>query len=184
MNTGFFVVFGIIAVFCVLHYLLFITRRTILRKFGRAAVFFAVGFIFIYPRLRSRSPDSVIYSVVNSIEIINDMQTLIEATFLFHEDFKTWPLLPEQGASLDAYCYRRIVLVKPPRYAKVTLTHKSGDADGTQEHYIGVELIPKRNGTTGIQENLARNARNTGLLQQPISGDIYKSGLSVYMQLQ
>jgi hypothetical protein len=180
MGLEFFVVFVIIAVFCVLHYLMFITRRTILRVFGRAAVFFAVGFIFIYTMSRSRSPDSGI----NSTEIINDLLRLRSAAIMLYVDFKTWPL-PGQEASLDRYCDRPIVLAKPFRYTKVMLIHKSGNADGTQEHYIGVELIPPKTkkGEASIQRNLAAKATNAKLLQRPISGDIYTSGLSVYMQV-
>jgi hypothetical protein len=101
---------------------------------------------------------------------------------MFYEEFETWPL-PGQEASLDAYCDRPIALAEPPIYAKVMLADKSGDADGSPGYYIGVELIPEKNGTLDIQKKLAAKAYDTGLLQQPASGDIYKSGLSVYMRV-
>jgi hypothetical protein len=99
---------------------------------------------------------------------------------MFYEKVKTRPL-SGQEASLDTYLDRPIVLAEPPRYAKVMLADKSDDADGPPELYIGVELIPEKNGTRNIQKKLTARAADTGILQQPASGDIYQSGLIVYM---
>jgi hypothetical protein len=62
----------------------------------------------------------------------------------------------------------------------------SGDANTNdiRELYVGVGLIPEKNGMTDIQQKLAGTALNSGLLQQPISGDIYRSGLSINMQVR
>ncbi|MDR1133718.1 MAG: hypothetical protein LBL05_06110 [Synergistaceae bacterium] len=123
-----------------------------------------------------------IYGMEGAIAI-NDLQYLSEAARRFYEEYETWPV-PGQEASLDAYCDRPIVLAEPPRYAKVTLTDKSGDANSPPEIYIGVESISAKYGSSVAEQFLARKAGSIGLLQQPVSGDIYKFGLSVYMRIQ
>jgi hypothetical protein len=115
-------------------------------------------------------------------KIVSDLRNLISAARMFHDEFETWPL-PGQEASLDAFCDRPVVLPESPRYAQVTLVDSSGDADTSPELYVGVELIPEKNGTEDIQKSLAARAADTGLLQQPASGDRYRSGLSVYMRI-
>jgi hypothetical protein len=178
MNTVIFAVFGTITIFGVLHYFMFITRKTILRAFGWTA--FTIGFIFI-SLSETRSSRSLDIGM-NSIEIINDLRTLKGAAYLFYLDFEAWPL-PGQEASLDVYVDRPMTLTKHPKYARVMLAVGSGDANDFRKLYVGIELIPKSNGTKGIQKKLAANAINAKLLQRPISGDIYTSGLSVYMQV-
>jgi hypothetical protein len=160
----------------VLIYFMFITKRTVLRVFGWAVAFFAIGMHLI---AMWGSPSSG----TEASRIINDLRALRGAVLTFHEEFKTWPL-PGQEASLDAYTDRPMALAKPPRYAKVMLAVGSSDAYGPQELYVGVELIPDKNRTDGIRQNLKGSAINSGLLQQPISRDYYRSGLSVYMQVQ
>jgi hypothetical protein len=179
-----FSVLGIIAVFGVLLYFMFVTRRTVLRVFGWAVFLFPIGMYLINPPSSSHSASDVSAKAgAETTKIINDLRALRGAAFMFHEEFKTWPL-PGQEASLDAYIDRPMALAEPPRYAKVMLATVSGDADDLSELYVGVELIPERNGMEGIQQKLAGTANNSGLLQQPVSGDIYKSGPSVYMRVQ
>jgi hypothetical protein len=121
---------------------------------------------------------------VEATKIINDLRYLKSATLLFYKELETWPL-PGQETSLDAYSDIPIALLAERRgYAKVTLTDKSGDADGLPEIYIGVESISAKYGSSVAEQFLARKAGSVGLLQQPVSGDIYKSGLSVYMRIQ
>jgi hypothetical protein len=172
------IIFGSIAALVVLFEFMFVTRRTVLRIFGWTVSIFTIGFISIHAYIRASSG----YTGMDAMKIVFDLQNLRSATLLFHKEFETWPL-PGQEASLDAFCDRRTVLAVPPRFAKVTLADKPGDADSPPELYIGVELIPERNGTAGIQEYLARRARKVGILQQPASDGIYKSGLSVYMRV-
>jgi hypothetical protein len=62
------------------------------------------------------------------------------------------------------------------------LVNKPSETGAPAELYIGVELFPVKIIKDGIQPALAKRAKERGLLQQPISGDVYKSGLSVYMQ--
>jgi hypothetical protein len=174
------VTLGGFAALVVLLYFMFGTRRTVLRIFGWTVFLFsAIGFIFININTQSRSGAELTM-------IVNDLRTLSSAALLFYVDFGVWPL-PGQEASLDVYLDRPIVFAKPPRYAKVMLADKSGNTDGPPELYIGVELIPPENGVAGLQESLARMARSgsrsLGLLQQPVSGDIYRSGLSVLCEL-
>ena len=83
----------------------------------------------------------------------------------------------------DAYLDRQTVLAEPPRYARVMLADELGNTDDTPELYVGVELIPERNGHEEIRQKLANKARDTGLLQQPVSGEIYKTGLDIYMRV-
>jgi hypothetical protein len=173
--------FAIIFVFGVLLYFMFITRRTVLRIFGYTiALFITIGIFRL-----DISPNNGATMGAETTKIINDLRTLCGATIMFYKEFKTWPS-PGQEASLDAYCDRPMVFNESPRYAKVMLAVGSGDANtnDTRELYVGVELIPKRNGMKGIQKKLAGNAPRNGLLQQPVSGDIYKSGLRVYMQMR
>ncbi|MDR1133717.1 MAG: hypothetical protein LBL05_06105 [Synergistaceae bacterium] len=172
---AFYMLFGAIAVFGVLLYFMLITRRTVLRVFGWTAFFFAVVFIIIARPSSSNTG-------AESTKIINDLRNLRSAVLLFYGDLKTLPL-PGQEASLDAYLDRPIVLANPPRHAKVMLVDKSDDADGPPELYIGVELIPQKNGGAGIQKKLAARADDAKLLQQPASGEIYQSGLIAYMQV-
>jgi hypothetical protein len=171
-----------VAVFCIiaiiLIYFMFFTRRTVLRVFGWAVVSFIIAGIFLIAISSNNGATGM-----EATRIINDLRALRGATIMFHEEFKTWPL-PGQEASLDAYCDRPMTLTERPIYAKVMLAAGSGDVNGPREFYVGVELIPEKNGMTGIQQKLARNARNTGLLQRPISRDYYISGLSVYMQVR
>jgi hypothetical protein len=178
--VGCIALFGVIFILCVLHHFMFVTRRTVLRRLGWTAAFFAVISILVYinanPRLSGPQEGA------ESTRIMNDLRNLRSAALSFHENFGTWPS-PGQEASLDAYLDRPIALSVPPRYAKVMLPDKPGDDDGTPELYIGVELIPKINGAKGIQEKLAKRALESGLFQGPASGDIYKSGLSVYMRI-
>jgi hypothetical protein len=176
-----FSVLGIIAVFGVLLYFMFVTRRTVLRVFGWAVFLFPIGMYLINPPSSSHSGTNVrAMAGAEATKIINDLRTLRGAAFLFHKEFKKWPL-PGQEASLDVYIDRPMVLATPPRYARVMLAAGSGDSDDPREFYVGVELIPEKNGMKEIQQKLAGTALNSGLLQRPISGDIYKSGLSVYM---
>jgi hypothetical protein len=175
MGMAFLVMLGIIAIFCVLQYFMFFTRKTVLRIFGWVA--FTVGLTFIVLS-ETRSSDIG----MNSIEIINDLRALKGAAYYFYLDFEAWPL-PGQEASLDVYVDRPMTLTKYPKYARVMLAVGSGDANDSRKLYVGVELIPKSNGMKGIQKKLAGNAHNTKLLQQPVSGDIYTSGLSVYMRV-
>jgi hypothetical protein len=176
MNWDVVIFFSPIAVFGVLIYFMFVTRRTILRIFGRIAALFALLFIFANCQGGSSATDGA-----EATKIINDLRNLRSATLLFYEEFGTWPS-PEQGASLDAYSDRPMVLAKPPRYAKVILAEKLGDANGPPELYIGVVLTPYF-GVKNIQEKLAKRASDSGLFQGPVSGDVYKSGLSVYMRI-
>ncbi|MDR1133715.1 MAG: hypothetical protein LBL05_06095 [Synergistaceae bacterium] len=179
MDMAFVAIFGVIAVFGILLYCMFITRRTVLRIFGWTVGIFIIGFIFINIIDRINSPNAA----VEASAIINDLRNLRQEAILFNSEFKTWPL-PGQEASLDAYSGRPIVLAEPPRFAKVMLADKSGDADGPAELYIGVELIPEKNGTANIQKRLAGIAKKSAyLFQRPTSGDVYKSGISVYMQV-
>jgi hypothetical protein len=174
------IVFGLspIIILGILLYCMFVTKRTVLRIFGWAISIFTIGFIFIHAYISASSG----YTGMDAMKIVFDLQNLRSATLLFYKEFETWPL-PGQEASLDAFCDRRTVLAAPPIFAKVTLADKPGDADSPSELYIGVELIPERNGTAGIQEYLARRAIKVGILQQPASDGIYKSGLSVYMRV-
>jgi hypothetical protein len=167
-------VVAVIAALVVLLYFMLVTRRTVLRIFGWTVFFFVSGFIFINVSAQSRSP------IEELTGIVNDLQALRSAALLFYVDFGTWPL-PGHEASLDVYCKRPFA--GNPRYAKMVLIDKSGDADGPPELYIGVELIPQESGAAYIQRHLASIAKKSRLLQQPVSGDIYKSGLSVYMRI-
>ncbi|MDR1133719.1 MAG: hypothetical protein LBL05_06115 [Synergistaceae bacterium] len=167
--------FSIIAVLGVLLHCMFVTRRRILRICGWTVSIFTIGVMLINIEASSRVRKE-------PTRIINDLRNLRSAAHMFFKEFETWPL-PGQEASLDAFCGRPTVLAKPPRFAKVALIDKPPDADDTPELYIGVELIPQKNEATSIQEDLARRAKSVGLLQQPVSGDVYKSGLSVYMQV-
>jgi hypothetical protein len=171
---------GIIAALGVLNHFMFFTRRTILRVFGWTAIFFTVAFIFVFAALESRPS----YSGVNASDIVNDLRNLRGAALMFFADFEEWPL-PGQEASLDAYCDRPIVLTKHPRYARVMVAvdDESGDAGGQSTHYIGVELTPPNREADSRQKKLALDATHFGLFQSPRAGDIYKSGLNVYMRM-
>jgi hypothetical protein len=168
-------------------YFMFITRRTVLRVFGWAVALFITAGILLsgifFIAMPSSSSRGAMHTNMDkeAYKIISDLRTLRGAASLFNNEFKTWPL-PGQEASLDTYIDRPIVLAKRPRYAKVMLAAVSSDADDLSELYVGVELIPEENGMTEIQKKLERNARDAGLLQQPVSGDIYRSGLSIYMR--
>jgi hypothetical protein len=170
--------FGIIAVIIVVLYFMFGTRRTILRIFGWTLGIFTIGFFFVHALSRPRP----LNANFETSKIINDLRNLRAAAHMFYDEFETWPL-PGQEASIDAFGSHPIVLANPPRYARVMLTAKSCGADIPPERYIGVELIPEKNGAEDIQKTLARKAPDTGLLQQPVSSDIYKSGLGVYMRI-
>jgi hypothetical protein len=173
---------GIIAVFGVLLYFMFVTKRTILRIFGWIVFFFAIRFTFIYINNNTDARANSAYASMQATVTINDLRILRIVTHMFYKEFETWPL-PGQEASLDTYLDRQTAFVMYPRYANVMLTGKSGDVDSTPELYIGVELIPEKNGTSDVQKKLAGKAVDAGLFQQPASDDIYKSGLSVYMRI-
>jgi hypothetical protein len=178
MGMGLVVALGVIAVLGVSNYFMFFTRRTVLRIFGWMVFLSMVGFIAALGVL-SRSSGSA----YNATDIINDLRNLRSAGLLFYADFGAYPS-PGQEASLDVYLDRPIVSAERPRYAKVMLAEKSGDADRPRELYIGVELIPEKNGSKGPQQRLASRAAEIKLYQGPASGDIYKSGLSVYMRMR
>jgi hypothetical protein len=82
---------------------------------------------------------------------------------------------------------RPLIAVESPKYAKVTLTGELSDDMGASRQYVGVELIPEKNGTREMQEMIAVRASDTGLLGRIPSGDgkvsPYRSGLSVYMKI-
>jgi hypothetical protein len=156
-------------------YFMFVTRRTVLRVLGWAA-FFSLGIFYVsMPRQGGVSEHSM---------ILNDLRALRSGALLFYSDFGTWPS-PGQEASLDVYLDRPIIRAAHPRYARVTLVEKSGDANNKAEFYVGIERIPYiKKREAAIQKRLASVAERNGLLQQPVSGDIYKSGLNIYMRLR
>jgi hypothetical protein len=118
--------------------------------------------------------------------VIRDLRSLKSAAQMFYSDHEAWPS-PGQEASLDAYCERPIANENPSRYASVTLDERPFGEVGSVDRYVGVELLPKRNGAREVQRILARKAKDSGIFQEPTSGGgelvPYESGLSVYMKI-
>ncbi|MDR1481099.1 MAG: hypothetical protein LBI74_00565 [Synergistaceae bacterium] len=172
-------VFAFFLIIVIIIYFMFGTRRTVLRVFGWAVFlfFFSLLILSVTQSDRPAEPE----------DIINDLRSLKSASLLFYVDFGTWPS-PGQETSLDAYLDRPMVLADPPRYSSVTLINGVRGSESQSELYVRVELILERyrnrsNIWQGVQEYLARRANAAGLLQQPISSDVYKSGLNVYMRM-
>jgi hypothetical protein len=165
--------------FFFLIYLMFFTRKTVLRVCGWA-VYFMICFSIFWFMQDESSPASS-----EATKIINDLSNLRGAVGLFRENHGRSPL-PGEEASLDLYSDRPIVAAEPPRYAKVTLTGELSNDMGVSGQYVGVQLIPEKNGTSGIQKKMAARAKAKGLLELP-SGDKkvspYESGLNVYMEI-
>jgi hypothetical protein len=178
------IVIATVGSIAVLIYFMFGTRRTILRIFGWIAAPFIVGFILIniHTHVHTNHEPNPTAARAETTKIINDMRNLRGAALEFHKEFEAWPLLG-QDASLDAFCNPPILLREPLRYARVMLACKQGDTDGLNEFYIGVELIPQKNGAAIIQRYLAMHATDVGLLQQPTANGSYESGLNVYMRI-
>jgi hypothetical protein len=155
---------------------MFTSRRTVVRLFGWGITFLILACIFL-PLLSGGGATAS----ADATKIINDLRNLRGAARMFRETHGRSPL-PGEEASLDLYSDRPMV----PRYAKVTLTGELSDDMGASKQYVGVELTPEKNGTSGIQKKMAVRAKDTGLLELS-SGDQkvspYKSGLNVYVEI-
>jgi hypothetical protein len=129
------------------------------------------------------------YDRVDATRIVNDLRQLKGAAELFQRDIGRWPV-PGEEASLDLYSDRPIAGANPPRYANVMLSGEIHNSDGTARQFAGVELIPEKTGTEGIQQAIARKTQkqHARLFQEIPSRDAppapYQSGLSVYMEIR
>jgi hypothetical protein len=181
MGEVFYIFGGWLLLLFVLLYWMLVTRRTVLRVIG----WVAATSLFILCLSASSHDSGVSYTAVSTM-VINDLRNLRGAAFLFCGDHEIWPS-PGQEASLDAYCDRPIVNASHARYARVTLYARPLGEAGSVDLYVGVELLPERNGAPEVQRKLARRARDSGIFQEPTSGGgelvPYESGLSVYMKI-
>jgi hypothetical protein len=155
--------------------------RLMLRAILYLAVFVIIYLIILSIALRGRTSARDGSEIV---KIINDLRNLKGAAGLFQIDIGRWPV-PGEEASLDLYSYRPIVTGAPLRYANVMLSGEIYDSGGTSRQYVGVELMPQKNGTKNIQKKLAGIATNVGILQEIPSNDVppapYQSGLNIYI---
>jgi hypothetical protein len=184
---GWGLIVSLVVLFARLIHSMLTTRRTLLRMLGYV-ICSAISIPFIValfsPLFSPRQREVNVYT--EPTKIINDLRNLCSAARLFRQAHGR-PPLPGEEASLDLYMDRPLTAVKSPRYAKVTLTGELSGDMGASRQYVGVELIPEKNGISEIQKKLATRATDTGLLGEALSGDKkaspYKSGLNVYMEI-
>jgi hypothetical protein len=157
-------------------------RSILLRVLGYVIVLLAV-FVFVDALLPLLREEINVYK--EPTNIVNDLRRICGAARVFRESHGR-PPLPGEEASLDLYMDTPLVAVEHPRYAKVTLSGELLDDMGASVHYVGIELIPGKNGTRRIQKKLAVRANDVGILEELPSGDKkaspYTSGLNVYMK--
>ncbi|MDR0652958.1 MAG: hypothetical protein LBG12_06585 [Synergistaceae bacterium] len=82
MKIAAYRVFGFIAALGVWLYLMFVTRRTVLRIFGWTMAIFAVGFFFIHINIQSNMVHS---RAVEPVRIVNDLRNLKSAAHMFYD---------------------------------------------------------------------------------------------------
>jgi hypothetical protein len=168
--------------FYLLIYLMFFTKRTVLRVLG-----WAVCLTIVYWLLSGGDGTN---AGVEATRIINDLRSLRGAAISFREDHGR-PPLPGEEASLDLYLDRPLVTVEHPIYAKVMLFGGLSGDIGYSRQYIGVKLRSEINGGNEIQKEIQRKlairAEGAGILGEAPSGGkempFYKSGLNAYMEI-